>query len=100
MKKVPCRKCEFWEMPHRQEENGECHRHTPYPVAGGIATVWPKTPPGEWCGEAVEKEAVVALDDAAPLYVIPPNAPILVVRKRTRRWDEQKQVSAKKEVPE
>ena len=100
MKKVPCRKCEFWEMPHQREEDGECHRRAPYPVAGGIATVWPKTPPDEWCGEAVEKEIALVQDGASPLHVILPNIPIVVVRRKTRRWDEQKQVPAKKEVPE
>ncbi len=76
MKKTPCRLCFYWERPTEQHETrGECHRRAPSPVADGIASVWPPTDPGEWCGDGIP--AVEMQEQARP-------APVVQVKPRAR----------------
>ena len=61
--KITCDECRYW-CPHERPENvmlafeGECHRYAPrFPGvyssgAEGVASPWPQTDSGDWCGEA------------------------------------------------
>ena len=51
-----CRNCRFWEGKADATRNsyGDCRRYAPRAIVGtqgAAATKWPRTNPGDWCGE-------------------------------------------------
>lgn len=59
MKPETCETCRYWLGMYDDAEVGFCRRYPPIVVGMGIAAnaPWPKTVPGDWCGEYSRKGA-------------------------------------------
>ena len=60
-----CSNCKYWQDISRNIDRGYCRRNAPRPAAvspigetGNLDGVWPRTSPGDWCGEWSQKVEV------------------------------------------
>lgn len=51
-----CRICTFWKTTEViADVVGHCRRYPPLPAAEGERPIFPKTAPGDWCGEFLQR---------------------------------------------
>ena len=66
---IMCKVCVFWDQhqPEQNSENGDCHRHAPFPVAlsGSVYSNWMITRKHDWCGEGETNNFVIEPESRA-----------------------------------
>ena len=59
-----CSTCKYWQSIQKNIDLGYCRRYAPRPTAvsplgetGNLDSIWPRTAPGDWCGDWLQKAA-------------------------------------------
>lgn len=62
MRQVSCANCGYWNRYSKDDDRGECRRHSPVYNLHGTSR-WPQTIETDWCGDFLKRDLTNQKED-------------------------------------